>query len=118
MSGGKCYHVIHCNSVDSDYSRTVLNITLRGNGDEMMQIMIPIVDDNRVEDTEYFTLNFDVIADSGNIRLYQPNVTTIQIFDVDGKGRLLWSTSSSEPGGIDNDYNICSLFSSAYSCYN
>lgn len=78
-----------CDSVDSDYSRTELNIILRGNGEEMMQIMIPIVDDNRVEETEYFTLNFDVVHDSGNIQLYQPNVTTIQIFDMDGKGRLI-----------------------------
>ena len=69
----------------SDYNGTFMTITLRGGGEEVLEIMIPIIDDNIVEQTESFTLQFIVNGDSGNIQLYQPSMATIQVIDDDSK---------------------------------
>ena len=73
-----------------DYSEVDMNIMLVG-GDtatEIMQIMVPILDDIIIEDTEDLTLVFSVNSDSGNINTYSPTTATITILDIDGRGTL------------------------------
>lgn len=62
-----------------------MTIVLLGDGEERLEIMIPILNDNIVENSENFTLNFTVISDSGNIPFYQPSLANIQIIDDDGR---------------------------------
>ena len=62
-----------------------MTITLRGGGAEFQDIMIPITNDNIVEPTENFLLQFIVVSDSGNIPNYEPSMATIQIIDDDSK---------------------------------
>lgn len=72
----------------SDYESISLNITLRGGGLESQDIMIPIRDDNRVEETENFSVEFVVLQDSGNIPVFDPTQANVQILDDDGE----WDT--------------------------
>lgn len=58
---------------------------MRGGGDESFTVMIPIIDDIRVEETESFTVEFEVLNDSGNIASYDPIQATVQILDDDGR---------------------------------
>ena len=79
------YHILLSYTVNDDYGGTIMTITLRGGGEEFQDIMIPITNDNIVEPTEDFSLQFLVLGDSDNIISYQPAMATIQIIDDDSK---------------------------------
>ena len=73
----------------SDYTQTIMTITLRGDGEESLEIMIPITNDFIVEQDETFTISFNPVSDSGNIPFYMPTTATILIIDDDGRGSLI-----------------------------
>ena len=62
-----------------------MTVTLRGGGEESLEIMIPILDDFIVEENETLTITFVVVSDSGNIDIYSPDLATITIVDNDGR---------------------------------
>ena len=69
----------------SDYTENMMTVTLRGGGEESLEIMIPILDDFIVEENETLTITFVVVRDSGNINIYSPDLATITIIDNDGR---------------------------------
>ena len=74
--------------MDVDYTAVDTTAMLQGTTMQMMNIMVPIIDDNIVEDTETLTVVFTVMDDSGNIEVFEPSTATITILDIDGRGTL------------------------------
>ena len=54
-----------------------------------MEIMLPIVNDSIVEETEEFTVTFEVISQSGNIPFFEPTRANVEIIDDDRKATLI-----------------------------
>ena len=74
--------------MDADYTAVDTMAMLQGTTMQMLNIMVPITDDNIVEDTETLTVVFTVMGDSGNIDVFEPSTATITILDIDGRGTL------------------------------
>ena len=57
---------------------------MRGGGQESVDVIVPIRDDNRVEDPESLSVVFEVLSSSGNI-IFDPTRATVIILDDDGR---------------------------------